>query len=185
MFKKLFVGVGLLTILTGCSGGGVVSLPTESYVSSIFSIDKPLEWDVLEGGDFTSNVPLQALVSFKDNVGHELFVANVSVLAEAVGEGFIQADYTNSQRAKNKESLLGYQELSVSALEIDQGKSTVEADLVRFQGKREVKDPLVEFEQLTVVSGGVAYMVLGAYIPADNVSKVATVREMVRSFVLR
>lgn len=77
-----------LLMLSGCFNfGGSTDTPavdekSKIYENTVFTITIPKDWDVIEKDDFTSEVPEETQVVFRNNVKNETFTSNVAVIRD-------------------------------------------------------------------------------------------------------
>lgn len=168
-------------VLSGCGGtetpDEISAGPGEKlYSASDFSIVYPQDWELLERHTFTSLVPHQTVVAFRNNIQNEVFTANVNV-SRAQIDGEIDAeDFAKSTMAKIRTTLLDVREFPMERY----GSGVV----FEFRGRKSPAEPLVHFNNLSVVYGSSAYIVTGAYLPSEESSVVNYVDRMLKSFSL-
>ncbi len=79
---------------------------------------------------------------------------------------------TNS-RNKLSEELIGFTEVALTQ------------NLLEFEGKRSVTDPVIHFKQLFLINGGIGYTLTAGYLPTEDESVVKVLNEMLNSFALK
>ncbi|MBU1151861.1 hypothetical protein KJ632_03495 [Patescibacteria group bacterium] len=179
-------------LLTGCFGSddsAVVSsgevLPGQIlYENSSFSIVAPESWDILERDDFTSNIPDQALVGFRNNIKSEVFTANLAITQKLLDSDISSTDFTKSMINKAETSLVGFTKLSEKSYKIPSGENPIETSLTTFEGKKGPSEPIVRFQQINVIKNRVAFTITAAYVPNEDENIVKTLEEMLNSFSL-
>ena len=190
--KSLLILPTTLLILTGCfggNGGGTgVNIPDAGetkYEHSDFSIIIPQDWEIIEKSDFTSNVPYETIVGFRNNIKSEIFTANVNIAMTGVTEETTSADLAKSSRSKISSSLLSFQELASKKIDFQYGETNIEAATLEFSGKKGSADPITQFNQLYVVTNGIGYIVTASYLPDEDETVVKYTNRMIDSFTLK
>lgn len=190
--KKISIKIATILliplVLTGCLGfgggdeeGAITELQAGEilYEDAGFSITLPADWEIIRQGEFTSNVPLETIVAFRNNIKNEIFTANIVISKDNIQEGLSAADFAKSSTAKNRNSLVGFEQISESQYQEENTYLTV------FEGKKSSSDPVVHFQQLHVVDGETGYLVTAGYLPNEEESVVKILEEMLDSFALK
>ena len=87
-----------------------------TYEGSDFSLKIDQDWEIIEKNSFTSNVPVETVVDFRNNLKSEIFTANVNVSMVAVPETQSSEDFAKSSLAQARNSLVGFSEVGQKAL---------------------------------------------------------------------
>lgn len=180
------VSIGILStlFLSACGGDDNSSQNTATvkpgkvvYDSEAFSIQIPKEWQIIEKNSFTSNVPAETIVGFRNNIKSNIFTANVNI-AKKILEGPVSVkDFAKSTLEISKNNLIGYQLLNEKD---DKTKYFTE-----FEGKKSASEPIIHFRQFYTVNNGIGYTATAAYLPNEDESIVNMIREMSDSFILK
>ncbi|MEK7673047.1 MAG: hypothetical protein AAB373_04130 [Patescibacteria group bacterium] len=196
MKKTLFCLITALSLtITGCWGGDDEVSPgsTEqetpgkvTYTNDDFSMQIPTDWEVIASDSFTSTVPAQTVVGFRNNIKNDVFTANVNIAKADISEqaGLDSQNYAKSVVAKAKKSLVNYQQISLEDYKISVNDTAVETFIAEFEGKKRASDPVVHFKQIYVVNGSTGYIITGAYLPTDNEDVAVNIEAMLKSFAL-
>lgn len=191
MTKKIaFIPLLLMTLmLSGCFGEKeekkVEDVTEKTYETSTFSIKIPKEWEVIEKKDFTSEIPPETEVVFRNNIKHEEFTANVNVTHNLLTQDKSSLDYGKQIIANQKASLLDYKELNRQEIEIQKGDQKEKTVLIFFEGKRLATDKLLRFMQIYGVKGRDAYIATAALRPDEDPGVSKALEKMLRSFSLK
>ncbi len=162
----------------GESGGTDVVTPGESlYSTSNFSIIYPSEWHILEKDTFPSLVPYQTILVFRNNIQNEVFTANVNISKMTVNKDTNVEDFSKSNLAKIKTTLLSVTEYTT--------KKTENGVIIHFRGRKSPTEPLVVFKSLNVIKNDQAYTVTGSYLPNEDEGVVIYIDKMLNSFSLK
>ena len=192
--KKLLLLFPITILLTGCFGSG--ETPTDGsnsadnpnftkYDHTAFSIETPNDWEVIDSKNFTSNVPKETIIGFRNNMRNELFTANVNVSQTMTPEEITSEDLGKSTMTKAKESLVGFTEIGKEPITLEYGKEGITTFISTFEGKKTPADPIIRFKQLYVVNSGAGYVITAAYLPTEDESVVKMTDEMLHSFSLK
>lgn len=196
-FINIIVVFSTVILLTGCLGIGTSSPSTgtstsnpsnpnlSTYQGAGFTIAYPTAWEVLESTSFTSNVPTETVVVFRNNLRNEIFTSNVNITKSQIPETITPEDYGKSTLIKDKEGLVNYNEISKTALTYKVGNVDVKTFIANFEGKKTATESIVHFKQLYIVNKGTAYTITGAYLPNEDESIVKAIGEMLNSFLLK
>lgn len=182
-FYKIILGIFLIVSLSGCFGSDSENTEntntsgTKPYETSYFSIQIPADWELLEKSDFTSNVPEETVVGFRNNIKNDLFTANINISISEVNKELTSLDLANSSKSNAKTSLIGFHEIKTS--EITNGV------LMEFEGKKNVTDPIIRFKQIYTVSDGKGYILTAAYLPNEDAGVLSYIEDMMNSFTLK
>lgn len=181
-------------VLTSC--GGSDSDTTEDkkvadeadqviYETANFSIQIPKDWETIEKNNFTSNVPDQTMVGFRNNIKSDIFTANLNIAQKSVEETLVVKDLAKSTLAIIKTSLIGFEQINEAEDKMDFGEDGLATYRLEFEGKKSASEPMIHFKQLYVVNGGVGYTVTAAYQQGEDESVVNALDEMLNSFALK
>jgi len=182
-------------LLSGCLGFGGKTTSTDGtevltnqqkiYETSSFSVAIPRDWEIIEAKDFTSNVPTDTVVAFKNNIKHEQFTANANISMMGLEEKISTLDFAKSTKSKIQESLISYEELSMTDLVILVGGVEKNAILLNFKGKKSAADAIINFKQLYIVNNKTGFTLTTASLPDEDESVVKYIDEMIDSFSLK
>jgi hypothetical protein len=194
--KKLLLVFAATFFLTGCFGSGTTISDITSgekstnpnfnlYETAGFSIEIPKDWEIIDSKTFTSNVPAETIVGFRNNLRNEVFTSNVNVSQSKIPEETTSADFGKSTVLKAKESLVGFKELSKEDLTIKISDTEIQTFISGFEGKKSPADPIINFKQLYISYKGAGYVITGAYLPIEDESVVKMIDAMLHSFSLK
>lgn len=174
----LFVGCGSDEDTAGSNAGapGKTIFETNSY-----SIEIPQDWETIEKSGFTSNVPAEIEVAFRNNIKSEVFTANANIGSSSVEDEISSEDYAKSSLARAKNSLISFTEIKSESLTVGE----LEGYLTEFEGKQTASEPVIHFKQVHIVDGGTGYSLTIAYLPTEEESVVKNLDEMLDSFALK
>ena len=192
-FTKILTITALSAVLlSGCFGGGEEDGSTIStsgnkgvYQADTFAVSYPLDWDVIEGSNFTSNIPLGTAVGFVNNVKSNRFTANANVHITNFTEEIGPQDFAISSMQQARDMLTSMSENEIQEISITVGDQAITGYLLGFSGKSNANAPTVVFKQIVTVHNQQGYTVTGAYLADEEESVVNKVDEMVNSFALR
>ena len=146
------------------------------YEANEFSIVYPQDWEVLDDRAFTTLVPHQTVVAFRNNIRNEIFTANVNISRASIETEVSAEDFAKSTMAKVRNALLDVQELP--------SERHREGVIIEFQARKSPVEPAIRFKSLTVVSNKSAYTITGAYLPTEEETVVNKIDRMLESFSL-
>jgi len=191
----------LLTILSGIlffSVAGCIDLggssssqatPTDdkskAYETAAFTITIPKEWEVIGEKQFTSIVPGETVVVFRNNVKNETFTANVVIIKNSLLEPVDNLEYAKMVLNREKTGLYDYKESRRDEAKISIGGKELPTFFADFQAKKSSEEKLVRYLQTYAVKDNAAYIVTGGASPKENDSTIKTIEEMVKSFKLK
>lgn len=192
--KKILLLVSIPFILTAC--GGDDESPTGSnsavnadkliYETDDFSMLFPKDWEIIESDSFTSNVPEETIVGFRNNIKSNIFTANINIAKTESGEESIDSrDFAKSSLAKAKKSLVNFNQISLEDYDFSFGDEEIATYISDFEGRKSASEPTIHFKQLHVVNDGTGYTITGAYAPSEEESTVVQIQEMIESFQLK
>lgn len=189
---KITIGTILTAlILSGCgsdeSKDGTAQNPSEAsksnYETNEFQISYPSDWEVIDSTSYTSNVPPQTIVAFRNNIKSEVFTANLTVNKSELLEVVSSLDFAISSLAKAKSTLVSFEEINNEDYSIEFNDNTIETSITEFQGKKTASDPPVRFKRLYLVNGNQAFTVTGAYLSSEDEAVIQAIDDMLRSFL--
>lgn len=191
--KKLLLLFSIATLLTGCFGigessdtpGGQGDPNFVTYDHTAFSIQVPKDWETIDSKSFTSNIPAETMVGFRNNIKNEVFTANVNVSMTKIPEEVTSADFGKSTLLKAKESLVGFKEISKEDYTLKYGDQEIATFTSGFEGKKTPADPIVRFKQLYIAYDGAGYVITSAYLPVEDETVVKNMDAMLHSFSLK
>jgi len=191
---KLSLLLAIPLIMAGCSGGTTTTTGTTGtairadflvYDGPTFTIGYQKDWEKIEKTSFTSNVPAETMVAFRNNLKNEIFTANVNISQATIPAEITAVDFGKSTLLKSKESLVAFKELSKEDLAFKYKDKTITTLISGFEGKKSPSDPIITFKQLYVVNNGFGYVITAAYLSTEDESVVKIADEMLHSFSLK
>lgn len=192
MFNKKLLIISLLSsalIFSACGSDESANTSEETitadkitYATDDFELSIPSDWEILEKDSFTSNVPAETVVAFRNNIKNEVFTANVNINVTELAEEITVQDYAKSTLEKTKNSLIDFKEIS-------SGEHTLAEDLpgyiLEFEGKQSASESTIRFKQLYVIVDNKGYIITAAYLAEEEQSVVKSLDEMLDSFLLK
>lgn len=161
------------------------SLTSSTYQTTDFSITIPADWEVIDQNDFTSDVPPETLVVFRNNVKNETFTANVNIVQRDLQESVSSLEYANLVNNRQKSGLVDYNETHKETILLPSGDQQVDSYFTAFEARKSTSEPLIRYVQTYGVRGNSAFIVTGALSPQENDVTSQTVENIVRSFQLK
>jgi hypothetical protein len=189
--KKLLILVAAPLILTGCLGIGdevstnVPAAGEVEYSTSNFFLMVPQDWETIDGSDFTSNVPAETLVVFRNNVKSEIFTANLNISAVTAEEEMNSTDLAVSSRTRAESSLVSFEEISFAEMEVPFGEVFLPGARLVFSGKKSASDPIIYFDQIYVIHEGLGLIVTSSSLLEEDETVVNYLDRMLNSFSLK
>ena len=192
-FKKLAtIGIISSFLFAGCSGGGSTTSTTTTvkegnvlYDNTAFSLQIPKQWEVIDKTSFTSNVPAETVVGFRNNIKSDIFTANVNIAQKTLTTPTLAKDFAKSSLEILRNNLIGYTLLNEKDGKMTYGKDGLATYSTEFEGKKSASEQIIHFKQLYVINNNIAYTVSAAYLPNEDKSVVTTIGEMLDSFSLK
>lgn len=184
-----FVGA-MSFLLAGCFdfGGGtppVIEGDLNTYDTNILSIGIPKNWEILEQDDFTSEVPQETLVVFRNNVKNETFTANINVVRKRLLEPLSSKEFAIQTNNRQREGLTDYKEISKDDFTVPVADRQEETYLVGYEARKSPDERLVRYLQVYAVKDNFGYIVTGAISPQESIDISNLVGTAVRSFQLK
>jgi hypothetical protein len=189
----ILITIASLFLLTGCFEGEETVVDSgeelqnfKTYTAPSFSVGIPNQWEIIEPKDFSSDIPSETQVIFRDNIKSDIFTPNANVAKVLLGQQTSSYDFARNEISKNRNSLLNYNEISRDEeFNIVIGGQMTKTVLILFEGKLGEADPKVRMTQVFAVNGADAYSVTAAY-RADSSELVSTAaKNIVKSFKIK
>jgi hypothetical protein len=182
-----------LLVLSGCSSGGSTTQKTTDddktriidSASYDFNVRIPREWDVIEAKEFTSDVPPQTVIVFRNNVKNEDFTANVNIIRNTLQNSKETLDYAKQVLNRQKNGLYNYKESGRDLVQVSITGKKSDTYLTHFEAKKDPSSDLTRFVQTYAVKGTEAYIVTGSMSPKENENNIKTVEDIVKSFTIK
>ncbi len=176
----------LFTACSGLSNDGERILDTRetSYEQADFSILIDSDWEIIEKNQFTSGVPKNTVVVFRNNMQNEIFTANINISKISINDNSTAKDFALNSIEEAKNNLSSFTDISSEEYQIPQIENSVPAYRIVFQGKESPSSVKVRFDQIFVINNGVGYTITGAYMPKEEENIVNNIKEMLESFSL-
>ena len=191
---KITLIVVLPLILAGCFGGGddngedrdtEPKAKIRVFETGEFSVDVPFDWEVITPKDFTSEVPPNTTVAFRNNVKNANFTANLTVVHNTLPSSVSSVDHAKGLLQRHVLSLVNFSEISRTDVEVPAGGTAYPSLLVVFQGKESEDSMPKEFLQMSVVKGKEAYIITGAYLIDENQTVKDSLVEAIKSLKVK
>jgi hypothetical protein len=182
---------GFLISLNGCFGSDSTSptpeikTQTTLYENDEFSIYFPSEWEKIEKTDFTSEMPKETQVAFRNNVKSEIFTANVNVSKTDISERLTSKEYANEIIESQKQNLKNFKEITKEDLNLKISSTDVSSVLYVFDGKQRASDETAKFSQTYLVKGNTGYIATCAVSLTEDENTASICENMIRSFGLK
>jgi|GEM_PF-1277051 len=194
--KILILAVLCTGILSGCidfSGGNKSTSGSQTavddqhklYETNVFSAIVPKDWDVYEKDDFTSDVPSETIVVFRNNVKNENFTGNVNVVQNILQQSTSILDYAKMVNNRQSSGLYDYKEIKKEETKMKIGSREEPSYIVTFEAKKSPDEKVIRYIQTYAISGNNAYIITGALSTQENDSVVKTIEDIVKSFKLK
>ena len=187
--KKLLI---LFTsiLLTACSGlsentNNVLNITESQYEEYDFIINIDSDWEIIEEDKFTSSIPSNTAVVFRNNMQNEIFTANIIISRTAIEDFSTAKDFALNSLEEAKNKISSFTEIYSEDYKILLGEGAIEAYKISFQGKENPSSVKVRFEQIFTIYNGVGYTITGAYIPKEEENVVNNIQGMLESFSLK
>lgn len=196
-FKILILGLLCTSLLSGCfnfsgttgssSSGNQTSVDEQHklYETNVFSVVVPKTWDVYEKDDFTSDVPEETIVVFRNNVKNENFTANVNIVQNGLQQPIALLDYAKMVSNRQRSGLYDYKETKKEEVKMKIGTREEPSYIIMFEAKKSPDEKIVRYIQAYAISGNSAYIITGAISTQENDNVVKTIEDIVKSFKLK
>lgn len=197
MKNKLLLALLITPIfLISCGGGsktadlapGVATQNANksTYQSKDFNILFPKDWESIEKDSFTSNIPAETVVGFRNNIKNDVFTTNVNVAKTTLADKTtLSKDFAKSTLANAKKHLVNFNQISLTDYKFPNGDKGIDTFIADFEGRKTASESTIHFRELYVVNGSIGYTVTGAYLPTEDNSVVLMVDEMLKSLALK
>lgn len=195
-FRKL-AAIGIISsiLFTGCGGSSSSSSNNSAplkegntiYENNSFNLQLPKTWEVIDKTSFTSTVPTETLIGFRNNIKSDIFTANVNVAQKQLQQSDSASvkDFAKSSLEILRNNLIGFQLLNEKESKMNYGKEGLLTYYIEFEGKKSASEQIIHFKQVYAINGNIAYTITAAYLPNEDESVVTTVGEMLDSFSLK
>lgn len=195
MKLKRIAAIGIISSLlfVGCGGGDststITALPVKEgnvvYDNTSFTLQIPKSWETIDKTSFTSMVPLETVVGFRNNIKSDIFTANVNVAQKTLdNKDTVVKDFAKSSLEILRNNLIGYQLLNEKEGKLI-SNTGIDTYTTELEGKKSASEQIIHFKQLYVINNGIAYTITGAYLPNEDESVVTAIGEMLDSFTLK
>ncbi len=178
--------------LSGCGGEDTDQDTNQStdtsgkltFESKDFKILYPQDWEIITPNNFTSNVPAEIVVAFRNNIKNEVFTANVNISKTELTEEISSKDFALSSISKAQNSIVEYKEKERKTFKLQIRGETIETYIIDFEGKKSASAEIVHFKNLYIADNEKGYIVTGGYLPYEDGSVVKLISDMLESFSL-
>jgi hypothetical protein len=182
-----------LVLLGGCfnfggdNTGGTKTSDQNSklYDTTAFTISVPKDWEVIDKKDFTSDVPAETYVVFRNNVKNETFTSNIVIVDNKLQEPLSSLEYAKRVINRQKTGLYNYTESRKEDFKISVGDKTDDTYFVLFEAKKSQDEKNVRYLQTYAVKGNDAFIVTGAVSPQEDDTVVKMIEDAVKTFKLK
>jgi hypothetical protein len=200
--KRPKINIALVTMLTvsplifsGClnfSSSNTAATQTVTadqtnrlYETPEFIVKFPKVWDLIEKKNFTSDVPQETVVVFRNNVKNEDFTANVNVVRNSLQNTKETLEYAKEVIQRQLTGLYDYKELKRDSTKMNIGGKQVDTYFVEFEAKKDLTDQPARFIQTFAVKGNNGYIIMGAVSTKEDPNVQKTVEDIVKSFTIK
>ena len=184
--------IGLLA-LTGCSFGGSTSTSTDNpeaatlqtFQADDYQMTIPKVWQITRKNEFTSDVPSNVSVVLQANRKNEVFVTNVNVVKNILGDNMSSLDYGKVVVENQKTVLQNFAEKSREEVDTTIAGKKEKILLAKFDGKRTATDPLLTFLQSYYIKDRTGYIITAAFVSNEDPSVQKEAEQILRSFSIK
>lgn len=185
-----FIG---LVILSGCSFGssststssGSDAATLQTFQADDYEITVPKVWEITRKNEFTSDIPANVSVVLQANRKNEVFVTNVNVVKNSLGDTLSSLDYGKVVLANQKTVLENFTEKSREEVDTTIAGNKEKVLIGKYQGKRTATDPLLGFIQAYYVKDRTGYIITASYVSNEDPSVQKEAEQIVRSFSIK
>lgn len=197
MKKTNFIGISAsiigLLILSGCSFGSTTTTNTnnpeaatlQTFQADDYQITVPKVWEITRKNEFTSDIPANVSVVLQANRKNELFVTNVNVTKNTLGDSISSLDYGKVVLENQKTVLQNFAEKSREEVDTTIGGTAQKILIAKFDGKRTATDPLLSFIQSYYVKDRTGYIITAAFVYNEDPSVQKEAEQIVRSLSIK
>lgn len=191
---KKALSISLITsifLLTGCFGSNdTIETPEfagfSTYNAPGFSISVPASWETIEPKDFTSDIPSQTQIIFRNNIKNDIFTANANVTKSILSSAMTTQEFAKSEISGNKSTLLNYQEISRNnEHKIIVGGEIHNTVMILFEGKENEQQPTLRITQTYAVNGADAYTITSAYLKDSDEILAENAQNIIKTFKVK
>lgn len=194
--KLLFFSLLFVFSLSGCfsldgnssaQNGDERSVDEQSkvYETQDYSAILPKDWQVIEKDEFTSDIPPETQVVFRNNVKNETFTATVTVVAKSLLEPVSSLEYGKLVHNRESTGLIDFKETQKDTVRIKIGDQEIETLFRVYEGRKAPNESLIRYYETYAVKDNKAYIIAGGVHPRENENVIQTVQNIVKSFQLR
>jgi len=182
-----------LFVLTGCFGGDseeTFETPVfegfTEYEAPGFAISVPDNWEVIEPKDFTSDIPAQTQIIFRNNIKNDQFTANANVTKQLLDTPMTSLEFAKSEIRGHKETLLNYAEVSRNdEFKVIVGSKIHNSVFILFEGKQTEGQPILRVVQTFAVNGADAYTITAAYFKTTDELIAEVAKNIIETFKVK
>ena len=196
IMRKLILILSL-ALLTGCSnvlpdsGSNQITeykLPSETFAffeHSDFRIQYPVSYETLRQNQLSSKFSNQAIVAFVSNFKSNFFTSNLVVEKVKVAPNLSSTLFAESVIENNKKQLNTYTELDRTTATSLVNSVPVTTIMIRFTGRLELSNDLVEYVQVYLTDGTNGYIATASYDPNDPNLEADKLIDSLKTFILK
>ncbi len=184
--------IGLLAV-SGCSFGSTTTTSTgnpeaatlQTFQADDYQITVPKVWEITRKNEFTGDIPTNVSVVLQANRKNELFVTNVNVTKNTLGDTISSLDYGKVVLENQKTVLQNFTEKSREEADTTIGGKKEKILITKFDGKRTATDPLLTFMQSYYVKDRMGYIITAAFVYNEDPSVQKEAEQIVRSLSIK
>lgn len=192
-FLGLSIGFMGLLAITGCSFGPSTTTNTsnpeaatlQTFQADDYEITIPKVWEITRKNEFTSDIPTNVSVVLQANRKNEIFVTNVNITKNILGDTLTSLDYGKVVLENQKTVLQNFAEKSREEVDTTISGKKEKILLAKFNGKRTATDPLLTFIQSYYVKDRTGYIITAAFVYNEDPSVQKEAEQIVRSFSIK
>lgn len=184
--------IGLLAV-SGCSFGSTTTTNSgnpeaatlQTFQADDYQITVPKVWEITRKNEFTSDIPTNVSVVLQANRKNELFITNVNVTKNILGDTLSSLDYGKVVLENQKTALQNFTEKSREESDTTIGGNKEKILIAKFDGKRTATDPLLTFIQSYYVKDRTGYIITAAFVYNEDPSVQKEAEQIVRSLSIK
>ena len=155
---------------------------TKVYNTNEFSIKIPKDWEIIEKKDFTSAVPAETQVVFRNNVKNETFTGNLNIVKKALQEDLDTTEFAKQVFNRQKSGLIDYKEIRRDDIKLTIGGKETTTYFIVYEARRNADEKVIRFLQSYGVKNKSAFIITGAINPKDTDTVAQNIETAIKSF---
>jgi len=187
---KFLIGLSTIFLLSGCFSGSNNTNTTADtrfrvYDAQDYSLLVPKDWDTIDKSQFTSQVPAQTDIVFRNNVKNENFTATIAIMRPVLQEPIPTLEYAKMVYNRESSGLYDFKVIRKDPMKIKIGDKEEDTYFLIFEAREAPDGKLVRYIETSGTKGNAAFIAKAGLSSQENENTRQLLEDVIKSFRIK